>query len=158
VTLQSIKGERHEHIFKLSKRNTNARQGCHSGSPVFDRQHYGVQRLHQHGGVLMRLDKFVDKCFIENQNWDGHLISVSDDLKEEICLMWLTEHMSWCEDVFAAYEQDSCETLLLDLYDKRDGTFRLKDSNQRCIAIRYRRSADAGLRGRLLLQRSPRLL
>jgi hypothetical protein len=74
----------------------------------------------------MRLDKFIDKCFIKNQNWDGHLISVSDDLKEEICLMWLTEHMSWCEDVFAAYEHESCETLLLDLYDKRDGRFASK--------------------------------
>ena len=74
----------------------------------------------------MNLDKFVNNCMADSWAWDGHLISVSDDRKEEICLMWLTEHMSWCEDVFAAYEQDSYETLLLDLYDKRDGTFASK--------------------------------
>ena len=74
----------------------------------------------------MNLDKFVNNCMADSWAWDGHLISVSDDRKEEICLMWLVEHMSWCEDIFANYEDDPYPTLLLDLYEKRNGAFAAK--------------------------------
>ena len=74
----------------------------------------------------MNLDKFVNNCMGDNLAWDGHLISVSDDRKEEICLIWLAQHMSWCEDIFANYEDDSYPTLLLDLYKNRNGAFAAK--------------------------------